>query len=159
MSMFCADSSRAIIVEYRSPLHGNGIRATAPIRAGQLITEDTPFNFLQSLPNKQDVVVCGKCCKFVGSLGLQLKQLSKQLDRSSLIDGDIPVAFSGDETYSPVHHCQHGCGEVYCSIECRDVHWQRCHQLLCTGSIDEVHILYNHLSFLNSCRTPLTLTH
>ena len=30
-----------------------------------------------------------------------------------------------------------GCGELYCSVQCRDQHWLRGHKLLCVGPIPD----------------------
>lgn len=38
---------------------------------------------------------------------------------------------------SGLHVCLQGCGEVYCSSECRAEHLKRCHHLLCVGPVPE----------------------
>lgn len=38
---------------------------------------------------------------------------------------------------SGLHVCLQGCGEVYCSAECRAEHLKRCHHLLCVGPVSK----------------------
>lgn len=39
--------------------------------------------------------------------------------------------------FSGLYECLAGCGELYCSPECRTEHFQRCHRLLCVGPVPE----------------------
>ncbi|CAN0450994.1 unnamed protein product, partial [Scytosiphon promiscuus] len=47
------------------------------------------------------------------------------------------MAWAHDQRLTELHECLGGCGEVYCSSECRSDHWTRCHRLLCVGPISE----------------------
>mmetsp|Transcript_16855 Transcript_16855/g.25350 ORF Transcript_16855/g.25350 Transcript_16855/m.25350 type:complete len:468 (-) Transcript_16855:7-1410(-) len=126
---------RENVSQIRSPLHGNGICATKPIFAGDMIFCELPSLFLQTIPNKQDVLVCSNCARFVGSYGTQLSLLTREAQRQQyLYDSQN---FEGDATLSSIIPCFHQCGEVYCSDKCRNIHYHNGHSLCCTGQISE----------------------
>ena len=91
---------------------------------------------LQSLPNRSDALVCGHCFRFLGSVGMQLGILSRQVNRLNC-EQLLMASRPGDEALSDVISCGYHCGELYCSEQCRNAHWQRCHSLLCTGCVSE----------------------
>jgi hypothetical protein len=117
-----------------STLHGTGLCASHKIKQGDIIISENPINFLQTLPNKQDVIICANCFSFIGSLQLHLKLLSKDISRGdiSLENDDMNADSNG------IIFCPNGCGELYCSTFCRDKHYADRHRLLCTGCINEV---------------------
>lgn len=124
---------------FQSPLHADGVRSTRAMAAGQVIFVEKPHYFLQALPNRSSVLVCGCCARFLGSVGLQLKLLQKCVSREELLHGAgvgsfDPLALLSDQMIP----CPAGCGEMYCSAVCRDAHWaQKGHKYLCTGQIGE----------------------
>ena len=144
-----------------SPLHGEGVNARENIETGSIIYAERPLCFLQSLPNTRDVLVCGECQRFIGSLSLQIAILTKQVSRHDLIsivsrDNRVSSQFCGDLILSStVCSCTASCGEFYCSEICRNKHWTSRHKLLCTGHITdedaELDPLYQFK--IHACRT------
>lgn len=126
----------------QSSLHGNGIATTKQYKKGEIIFLEIPSLFLQTIPNRQDVLICAFCSRFVGTCGTQLLLLSKEMSRFEYIDDSSK--FSGDIPLTPIFSCIFQCGEVYCSEICRTRHLDYGHSLLCTGRISEVYyyILY-----------------
>lgn len=123
------------VAAFSSPIHGNGLCATKEFKRGDIIFFEVPWLFLQSTPNKQDVLVCANCACFVGSLGTQLGLLEQSHTRQELLNDNLQ--YPGDVKLAPIVHCNDHCGEVYCSAQCRDNHHHRGHSLLCTGLITE----------------------
>lgn len=122
----------------KSSLHGDGVRAVAPFANGDVVFTEKPQYFLQAIPNRRSVLVCGGCSQFLGSIGLQLKVLQSCVTREELLGGRVadfdPYATLSDGLVP----CFAGCGELYCSETCRDAHWGRKgHRFLCTGQIGE----------------------
>jgi hypothetical protein len=119
-----------------STLGGEGIVSDNTISAGNVCVAEKPLFFLQTISNKQNALVCGCCCRFVGSLDLQLKLLSRKISR-------VNINPSSDECTNPtkllssIVPCSHNCGEIYCSDICRATHWSRMHNITCTGRITE----------------------
>jgi hypothetical protein len=120
----------------RSRLHGAGVQAKGCISQGEVIFLEKPSLFLQSIPNRQDVIICGSCSRFVGTCGTQLLLLTREISRHEYVH-DAPT-FPGDIPLAPILSCHHQCGEVYCSESCRTYHYENGHALLCTGLISEV---------------------
>lgn len=139
-------------IVFQSPLHGDGVCATKNYTAWDIIYREKPLHFLQTIPNRLDVLVCSYCYKFIGSVGVQLRYLQKKLTRHDLTNTrthDVPPYKVLSQHIIP---CQKACGELYCSETCRDSHWSsRGHQLLCTGAISdseaETSALYNFKLF------------
>lgn len=134
-------SGKEQIKEVKSSLHGVGISAMRSIRRGDVIFSESPILFLQSVPNRQDDLVCAACAKFVGTIGTQLSLLSRESQRHEHLN-DFP-RFPNDVCLSPMYPCLNQCGEVYCSDDCRSLHHTDGHYLLCTGSISEVAVCAN----------------
>jgi hypothetical protein len=123
----------------QSPLHGTGVQVKKSISKGEILFRETPSLFLQSLPNRQDVIVCASCARYVGTCGTQLLLLTREMSRHEYVH-DTP-AFHGDILLAPIFPCFHQCGEVYCSEKCRSHHYETQHRLLCTGLISEVRLI------------------
>lgn len=130
---------------FESPLHGRGLKASRNISVGELVVSEIPIHFLQSVPNKQEVIVCAKCSQFVGSLKTQLALLTGEINRGQdltelYLNSDYPII-------TKMISCQNKCGEIYCSEECKNFHFNDCHSILCTGLIPdedaESHPLFN----------------
>lgn len=123
---------------FRSSYHGDGIVATQPFYSDDTVFTETPFFFLQALPNRQLALTCTHCSRFIGSVGLQMKFLQKDVSRQQLSEGGSHV--EGIKEYLPLSDvipCQHKCGELYCSARCQEAHWAGGHCLLCTGKLTE----------------------
>jgi hypothetical protein len=123
---------------HKSPLHGDGVVAQREITAEEFLFEEVPRFFLQTLTNRHNCLVCGNCGAFVGSISLQMKYLQKLFNRQTL--QDLSQTYVGDELQglSEILPCGYGCGEYYCSDECRQSHWfQKGHKFLCTGLLSE----------------------
>lgn len=122
---------------FSSPLHADGVRAERPYIKDQVVYLETPAHFLQTIPNRQLALVCGNCARFVGSVGLQMKFLQKEVSRADLTN-DPKTDFDGLQPLSSLVPCSGKCGEFYCSEECRVKHWcSKGHSLLCTGHIKD----------------------
>ena len=105
------------------------------VAEGGLVFEESPLQCLQSLDNRQEVLCCGGCLRFVGTTSMQLDLLTRSKTRADMVG----AAKEADEPYGPrlsdVLSCRDGCGEVYCSTACAERHWENGHCLLCTGRI------------------------
>jgi hypothetical protein len=120
---------------FSSSLHGDGLKALYNIPSGSVLFREKPLHHLQSLPNKQDVLVCSACLSFLSPIELQIQYLTKTLSRYDIMQ---LCSCSGDQQSSmSMVGCVNECGEIYCSAKCRDHHWYRSHNLLCTGIISE----------------------
>ncbi len=135
-----------------SSLHGDGVLSTVSVpKKDEILFEEAPLLFIQSLINRKDNIICAGCHTFVGSLSMQLDVLCGSVSRqdqedldnhstSSMVSGNPGVGlgtFSGNQLLSPVVLCSHKCGEVYCSAVCGAQHWNRGHCLLCTGDAEQ----------------------
>lgn len=118
MSTFLSAVTTSSYAVHRSPVHGFGVFATSPIRAGEVILTEAPLLRLQSLTNKSDALVCGYCFRFVGSIGIQMNVLARKLNRLSNFSAE-EESFPGDKRLSGVVKCGFECGEIYCSERCR----------------------------------------
>ena len=124
---------------FRSSLHGYGVRSEQHFPQGSVVLEERPHLFLQTIENKSNVLVCGNCAGFVGSKEASLQLLERRISRQT-----ITASFFHDHTadpdpckYGQIQPCDHFCGELYCSLECKNVHWSQGHYLLCTGLVNE----------------------
>lgn len=86
-----------------SLLHADGVVAREIIPVGDTIYAEKPLCFLQSLPNVQDLIVCGGCQAVLGGLDVQVGILSKTLSREDI------------NNKSDFCECQAKCGVLYCS--------------------------------------------
>ena len=121
----------------RSSLHGQGVLAEGDVPNGTVLFRETPLHFLQSLPNRPNVVVCSNCYRFVGSVKFQVSILCRKKSREFFSDTN-ENSVPDEDFFSAVVPCDQNCGEIYCSSSCMKSHWYRVHQLLCTGKITEV---------------------
>jgi hypothetical protein len=122
MSLFLSSDDIAL---YKSPLGGDGVRASTSLPAGRRVLLEKPLVAMQTVVTKNDVLVCANCLTFVGGADLQLRVLARRVTRVSILEG---------QEFPGVSPCAHRCGEVYCSATCLSEHWVAGgHQLLCTG--------------------------
>lgn len=132
---------------FSSDLHGNGVKSTLSFNTGDIVFTEPPMCCLQTLPNKQDVVVCGYCHKFIGSIGMQIDVVQKVVTRQDTLMSK-GTTLNGDNDYilsDNVISCQAECGEVYCSNLCQELHWNITgHKLLCTGMLTDYNNVENH---------------
>jgi hypothetical protein len=130
-----------------TPLHGDGVNALQPFHPKDIVFSEAPFFFLQSLPNRQNALVCSCCYRFLGSVGIQMKYLQKQISRQHF--GEHPGFQKDIKEYqhlTSVYSCPFQCGELYCSEHCQQIHWnEKGHCFLCTGQINENEIDINPL--------------
>ena len=126
-----------LLTRKSSDLHGDGLFSDRNVRMDETLFIEPPLLFLQSVENRQDVLVCANCYKFVGNIGIQLAISSKQINRSQVNRPDYNFSSIGLKL-SDIVCCSHYCGEVYCSELCKVDHWKKCHHCLCTGLISEV---------------------
>ncbi|CAM9811903.1 unnamed protein product [Ectocarpus fasciculatus] len=126
---------------------GRGLFASTAMKAGTTVLSERPLVAMQSLDNAQDVTVCRNCLGFAGDIISQLELLTglprpeclerhQTRQRISKSNGYDFQAVPAREL-SGLYECLEGCGEVYCSPRCRSEHWERCHRLLCVGSVPD----------------------
>ena len=86
-----------------SSLHDDGVNAREFIHTGDTIFAEKPLCFLQTIPNAQEVIICGECQTALGALDVQVGLLSKTISRE-----DVPST-------AEICHCRAKCGLLYCS--------------------------------------------
>jgi len=134
--------SFAMFEVFTSPLHGDGIRANENIKEDIIIFKEKPLHFLQSIPNKLDVLTCSSCLRFLGTIDIQVDYLTKRLARQDL---QMLISTGNIDSSINIIPCKYGCGEFYCSNSCCNSHWESYHKLLCTGQISESEAISNPL--------------
>ncbi len=126
---------------FASSLHADGVKANHCFETGEIVYREAPLHFLQTLPNRRVTLICGYCSKFLGSVGVQLKYLQKQINREELTTNTADALAKIENHYqhlTDIFPCSGKCGELYCSEYCRDSHWDcKGHKLLCTGHIPD----------------------
>jgi len=129
MASFSLKDQKVVEV-FTSPLHNHGVRAVQHLNEGGVVFEERPLAFLQTIENRQCNILCGNCNGFLGGLEMQVGLLTRRLSRQ---DHESIAEGSGNA----IKMCGNQCGELYCSEECRMVHWHdRGHCVLCTGAKD-----------------------
>lgn len=114
---------------FSSSLHGDGVQTKEKVTQDSVLFNERPFQAMQTITNKHDVLACSYCLRFIGSIELQADYLKKKVTRQDVTYGTV-----FDQGVLP---CEHGCGECYCSATCKSHHWMKSHQLLCTGLLRE----------------------
>ena len=132
-------SQATLVAHFPPSTHRHTIRPTHP----QIILHERPLVALQSLENRQYFPTCGSCFHVIGTCRQHLALLAEQGDRSQLVGPDEArclqeeAALFPAAVMTPLVPCTMGCGELYCTPECREQHWARGHRLLCVGHISE----------------------
>jgi hypothetical protein len=124
----------------KSSTGGEGIFALQDFHTDDSIFTEPPYFFLQSLPNRQNALVCSCCYRFLGSVGLQVKYLQKEVTRQALSEHteEALQAITEYQYLSSIQPCPFHCGELYCSEQCQQTHWNsKGHCYLCTGQVSE----------------------
>ena len=140
---------------YDSPLGGQGVRANACYKAGEVLFREKPLVALQTQQTTSDVLVCSNCMKFLGSPELQLSVLLRQESRCTLSQSERR-SFHSSEQLTEIHPCRCACGVIYCSVACNESRWNTGgHNFLCTGHIsDEEAATHPILAFkIHACST------
>lgn len=86
-----------------SSLHDDGVNAREFIHTGDTIFAEKPLCFLQTIPNAQEVIICGECQTVLGALDVQVGLLSKTISRED-------INFKAE-----ICQCRAKCGLLYCS--------------------------------------------
>lgn len=118
-----------------SALGGEGVTADQDISAGNVLFTEAPLFCQQTLSNKQNVLVCGCCYRFIGSIDVQLQLLMRTITRADISSCVIDPNSSG--YLSELIPCDSNCGEFYCSLACKERSWNTVHNYSCTGAITE----------------------
>ena len=93
---------------------GEGVFASKCLSNGSTAFTEKPLERLQSLDNKQDVLVCSYCFRFVGDTDCQMNLLSDRCSRQNLVcDKYCFNNHSNNDFYCNYISCQQSCGEVY----------------------------------------------
>jgi len=114
---------------------GRSLVATRDISAGEVIVREQPAVLLQARQNARQVLACGVCGRYVGTLMDQLQALMRQPAPSTI--ATLPVLSAEDATLSQLVRCTRsatGCPERYCSEAHRTHAWNSGHRMLCLGS-------------------------
>jgi len=82
---------------------------------------------MQTLSNRQDVLVCS-CC--LGPLPCPV-----EIHLACMTDSHTIQALAEDP--GVVVGCTQACGELYCSVKCRDQAWHGSHCMLCVGHVPD----------------------
>jgi len=123
---------------------GFGLFSLGACDAGSQIFTDQPLFIVQHTGNRRVARVCANCCAFVGSLQGQMEALFGEARFAPFLGSvadlvhryDAEWLASGGGAATATVRCSQGCGEVYCSEACRDMHYKHSHNLLCAGPID-----------------------
>ncbi|CAE7359406.1 GPX3 [Symbiodinium sp. CCMP2456] len=126
-------------VRAAAPPKGFGLFACSSCSAYTDMFTEEPLFAMQHSGNRRVVAACARCCGFVPSVPLQLEVLFGESRFAPLLTalGDLPSRWqeSCGEGQAAVVRCKQGCGELYCSEACRDMHFQHSHNLLCVGPL------------------------
>eukprot|EP00931_Biecheleriopsis_adriatica_P017905 TRINITY_DN12691_c0_g1_i1.p1 TRINITY_DN12691_c0_g1~~TRINITY_DN12691_c0_g1_i1.p1 ORF type:complete len:488 (-),score=122.30 TRINITY_DN12691_c0_g1_i1:23-1486(-) len=132
-------------VRAADPPKGFGLFATAGCAAHTQMFTEEPLFVMQHTGNRRVVAACARCCGFIGSVQAQLEVLFGEARFAPLLAslGDMPRRWqeAAGEGSGTLVRCTQGCGEIYCSEACRDMHFQHSHNLLCVGPLQEDHPL------------------
>jgi hypothetical protein len=82
---------------------------------------------MQTLSNRREIVVCAACFG-------PLPSVPAKVMLSVLAGSTSPQEIAERED---VAACSRNCGEIYCSVACREKAWESSHRLLCVGDISE----------------------
>lgn len=81
---------------------------------------------MQHITNRQLAWTCANCFRFLGGIEDQIEHAMRTLT--------VTVPNFTRTTPAPaLIPCNGGCGEVYCTTECRDEAFKKHHRLLCVG--------------------------
>lgn len=128
----------------QAPSKGLGLFATASHAPDAEVFYDMPLFVMQHTGNRRVVAACANCCAFVGPLHAQLETIFGEARFAPLLQtlsgvGDrwqVPLTPAGVAPGAGSHvRCLLGCGELYCSENCRDAHFRHSHNILCVGPV------------------------
>ena len=116
-----------------------------------------PKAWVQDPFNQQQLSVCRRCCKGVGSAGFQLSRCNGKAQPADNVDAfTLPQVV--EVVDAPVG-CINECGAVYCSEECRRIDWEETHEKLCVGPLreDDPFVAFIHLALQSEFYAELML--
>jgi len=117
-----------------SSTQGKGLFSCAQFKRGDVVFTERPAVASQAIDNLHLVTVCAHCHRTVGALSTQLAR------RAELAELELPL----EPPSCQVVQCEAGCGEVYCSEQCRADAKAQGHALLCVGDSTEEDPLFVH---------------
>lgn len=138
---------------YVSEELGRHIKSTKYIKKNEIIFQERPLCFLQSLTNSTShgIITCNYCNAFIGNPNTSISCLSGNLSRQTLLQNlnntTIDTNDDDDNNRIKLISCSNNCGVFYCSNECKqnDTIYHG-HNMLCTGNIkdgeEDIHPLY-----------------
>lgn len=136
-----------------------GVFATTNLEVNSLAFVEKPLERLQSLGNRQEVLICSHCFKYVSDMKTSIQLLTGEKNRQDAVTNSNCKVDNSCNTSKHIYcipiTCRHQCGEIYCSINCADSHWNESHHKLCTGCItDEEAKTHPLIAFkLHACQT------
>eukprot|EP00892_Ulva_mutabilis_P003104 jgi/Ulvmu1/12795/UM097_0022.1 len=145
---------------------GKGLVATRSWEADEEVLRESPYVAVQSSESRKQVLACGNCFRFVGSVELQVAwRLMAVLEAdpglsdaaraemsarvADLLSGALRLPFEHLCSLPAAVFCPNGCPAVYCCSRCAAEAWQRGHCLLCTAAAAAPRDA--HLRSLRSC--------
>jgi len=132
------------------PKKGRGLFAEKDFAKGEVIFTEKPLCAMQHVENRAAAWTCGNCFAFLGSLESELINLQMYCGLPTNTKFRLPQSNSAPTQYVD---CSGGCGEKYCSEECRNQSYVEHHQLLCVGPItDPMHplVLFKQYAIANN---------
>ena len=102
-----------------------GVFATMNLEVNSSAFIEKPLERLQSLENKQEVLICAYCFRFVGDMKTSVQLLTGEMNRQEVITNsnqnckiDHSCISSSNHVYCNPITCRDQCGEIYCSVNC-----------------------------------------
>lgn len=155
-------------VEFINERKGKGLFTRSSIPPDATIFKEKPLVSIQHVENRSFAWNCPNCLRFLGSIKNQAERLSLIVSQMLEEEGQEILLQQFKQTFKPnsikVAHeievipCSQGCGEFYCSQQCRSEAWERNHRFLCVGLITDANhplvkfkehaILHNELFLL-----------
>ena len=123
---------------------GRGLYSTRSFEVGAVVLADERLVGIQTLDSRRHVPTCQYCFGFLGSLELQISLLANRINPSVLatetpVDKlNLPSLPKCPTKLLPITRCGQGCGQIYCSEECRARAWTSGHNKLCIGLIQDL---------------------
>lgn len=118
----------------------------------EVIFTEKPLCAMQHVENRATAWTCANCFAFLGSLEAQLANLQMHCGIPTNDSVRLPHS-SSFKPHTSFVDCSGGCGEKYCSEECRQQSYMEHHQLLCVGPITDPHhplVLFKQYAIANN---------
>lgn len=117
---------------------GRGLVSKKTFKAGDVIFRDKPLCAMQHVYSKRTCISCVNCFRIVGNIRQQLTRVLKNQQQNLSMFPEANDLLSEDVLHNeyltqpePIP-CPHGCGAVFCSLECQSEALENSyHRILC----------------------------